>query len=272
MSSELSHLRSPLAVQTALDEFVRLGRTAFLERYGFGKSRDFLVRDPHSGELCDSKAIVGVAYGYQFPEKGPLRPADFSGGEATVVPKLQSLGFDVIRIGEDWSAEEVGAAVVSYFERLRLDAERANYKKSDFNAALRLTLRGRSKASVELKHQNISAVLHSMDLPFIPGYKPRGNAQLLLRKAVQKYVLEHSGVVKHIVDTLEDISTPAEQTFKAVVVAPPESTTESTPVGQIAKLVRNNSAQVRVSKLRPGFERFEMVENKRIKAINMPAR
>jgi hypothetical protein len=46
----------------------------------------------------------------------------------------------------------------------------------------------------------------------------------------------------------------------------------STPVGQIAKLVRNNSAQVRVSKLRPGFQRFEMVENKRIKAINVPAR
>jgi hypothetical protein len=145
-----------------MDEFVRLGRSEFLERYGFGKSRDFLVRDPHSGELCDSKAIVGVAYGYQFPEKGPLRPADFSGGEATVVPKLQSLGFDVVRIGEDWSAEEVGATVVSYFEMLRLDAECANYKKSDFNAALRLKLRGRSKALVELKHQNISAVLHGL--------------------------------------------------------------------------------------------------------------
>jgi len=118
MSAELSHLQSPIAVQAALDEFVRLGRTAFLARYGFGESRDFLVRDPYSGELCDSKAVVGVAYRHQFPEKGPLRPADFSGGEATVVPKLQSLGFEVVRIGEDWSADEVEATVASDFEML----------------------------------------------------------------------------------------------------------------------------------------------------------
>jgi hypothetical protein len=211
-----------------------------LERYGFGKSRDFLVRDPHSGELCDSKAIVGVAYGHQFPEKGPLRPADFSGGEATVVPKLQSLGFEVIRIGEDWSTEEVAATVASYFEMLCLDTQRTTYKKSDFNAALRMKLRGRSKASVELKHQNISAVLHCMDLPFIPGYKPRGNVQLLLRKTVQKFVLEHSAVVRQIVDALEDISTPAEKAFKAVVVNPPpiEAVTKVEVTGPRLRLPR----------------------------------
>jgi len=51
-----------------------------LERYGFGKSRDYLVRNPSSGALCDSKAIVGAAFGYQYPEEGPLKPADYSGG------------------------------------------------------------------------------------------------------------------------------------------------------------------------------------------------
>jgi len=95
MSAELSCLQSPLAVQAALDEFARLGRSAFLERYGFGKSRDFLVKNPANGQLCDSKAVVGAAYGFQYPDQGPLKPADFSGGEATVVPKLQSLGFEV---------------------------------------------------------------------------------------------------------------------------------------------------------------------------------
>ena len=54
---------------------------------------------------------------------------------------------------------------------------------------LRKQLNGRSKASVELKHQNISAVLTGLGLPFIQGYKPRGNSQLLLRKAVQEYVI-----------------------------------------------------------------------------------
>ena len=221
MPVHLSHLQSRAAVQAALDEFVRLGRTAFLARYGFGKSRDFLVRDPRSGIPCDSKAIVGAAWGYQFPQQGPLRPADFSGGAATVEHKLRSLGFEMVRIGEDWSAQEVAATVASYFEMLRLDAQGAPYKKSAFNEALRGELRGRSKASVELKFQNVSAVLHAMDLPFIPGYKPRGNAQLLLRKAVQKFVLEHAGLVRRVVDTLEEATPAAQKTFQAIVVEPP---------------------------------------------------
>ena len=100
--SQLSQLRSPAAVQAAIDEFVQLGRTKFLARHGYGKSRDFLVRDPKTGTDCDSKAIAGVAFGKQFPEQGPLTADSFSGGEATVVPALTRLGFRIIRIGEDW--------------------------------------------------------------------------------------------------------------------------------------------------------------------------
>lgn len=69
--------------------------------------RDFTVRDPKTGTDCDSKAIAGVAFGKQFPEQGPLTADSFSGGEATVVPALTRLGFRIIRIGEDWSEEEV---------------------------------------------------------------------------------------------------------------------------------------------------------------------
>ena len=46
---DLSQLDSPAAVQAALDEFVRLGRTAFLARYGFAKARKILVREPRTG-------------------------------------------------------------------------------------------------------------------------------------------------------------------------------------------------------------------------------
>ena len=53
--SQLSQLRSPAAVQAAIDEFVQLGRTKFLARHGYGKSRDFLVRDPKTGTDCDSR-------------------------------------------------------------------------------------------------------------------------------------------------------------------------------------------------------------------------
>jgi len=204
-----------------LDEFTRLGRTAFLQRYGFGKSRDFLVRNPATGELCDSKAVVGAAFGFEYPDEGPLRAEDFSGGEATVVPKLQKLGFELVKVGEDWTAAEVDATVASYFDMLRLEARQEGYKKTGFNAALRQSLRGRSKASVEMKHQNISAVLHGLGLPFIPGYKPRSNAQLLLRKAVQTFVLGNAELVGQLVDSLEEVKVPAEKTYRAVLVDPP---------------------------------------------------
>ncbi len=221
MASNLSRLQSPAAVQRALDEFSALGRTTFLARYGFGKSRDFLVRNPANGELCDSKAIVGAAYGFQYPDEGPLKPTDFSGGEATVTPKLQDLGFEVVRIGEDWSQQEVDATVAAYFEMLVLEAKQDKFNKSERNAALRQVLKGRSQASVELKHQNISAVLHGMDLPFIAGYKPRGNSQLLLRKSVQRFILDRRELVQHVVDALEEVKAPAEKQFRAVLVDAP---------------------------------------------------
>ncbi|WP_315530530.1 DUF3883 domain-containing protein [Delftia acidovorans] len=231
MAVELSRLQSPAAVQAALDEFSRLGRTAFLKRYGFGKSRDFLVRNARTGQLCDSKAIVGAAFGHQFPQEGPLKPTDFSGGETTVVPRLQHLGFDVVRIGEDWTFDEVQATVASYFEMLLLEAEQQRYTKTEFNAQLRQRLRGRSKGSVELKFQNISAVLHDLELPFIRGYKPRSNAQLLLRQAVQQFVLNQPGLVSRVVDAMEEVKTSDEQSFHACLVEPPALET----VAQLAK-------------------------------------
>ncbi|MDT4809361.1 hypothetical protein FQZ97_422470 [compost metagenome] len=218
---QLSLLKSPAAIQAAMDEFSQLGRVAFLKRYGFGKSRDYLVRNPRTGELCDSKAIVGVAFGKQFPNQGVLGAEDFSGGEATVLPLLQSLGFEVHRIGEDWSEDEVQSTVADYFEMLRLEADGLAYNKSEHNEMLRKQLNGRSKASVELKHQNISAVLAGLGLPFIQGYKPRGNSQLLLRKAVQEYVIQHSVAVGKIVDALEEVKTPAEKSYSAVLVDSP---------------------------------------------------
>jgi len=64
LPAELSHLHSRAALLAAWDEVVWRGRTAYLEHYGFGKSRDSLVRDPRSGELCDCKSIAGAAYGH----------------------------------------------------------------------------------------------------------------------------------------------------------------------------------------------------------------
>lgn len=221
MASDLSRIRDPQSIQRALDEFVKLGRAEFLSRYGYSKARDYLVRNPKNGELCDSKAVVGAAYGFEYPGEGPLKAEDFSGGEATVVRLLQDLHFEVVKIGEDWSKEEVEATVQSYFRMLSLEARQERYKKTAFNEELRANLKGRSKASVELKYQNVSAVLNGLGLPFVPGYKPRGNSQLLLRQIVQEFVLSNTQAMQLVVDALEDVKTPQHRTFSAALKQPP---------------------------------------------------
>ena len=90
-------LTDPKAVQAAIDEFDRLGRDGFLATHGFGKADRFYLRSP-DGRLYDSKAIAGVAYGYQFPDRGTLQSATFSGGEMTVKPTLEGLGFEIVEI------------------------------------------------------------------------------------------------------------------------------------------------------------------------------
>ena len=70
------------SVRAAIEEFDRLGRDAFLAKYGFGEAREYLAE--HDGRRYDSKAIAGAAHGYAKPEDGPLRHSAFSGGDATV--------------------------------------------------------------------------------------------------------------------------------------------------------------------------------------------
>jgi hypothetical protein len=84
------------AVLKAIHEYDELGEEAFLNRYGYYPAKVYFL--VVNGKRYPSKAIVGVAHGYQFPEQGPLKSADFVGGENTVKRKLEKLGFEVIRI------------------------------------------------------------------------------------------------------------------------------------------------------------------------------
>jgi len=91
----LANINSRQAILEAVAEYDQLGPAAFLRSYGFGKAREyFLVIE---GQTYDSKAIVGAAHGYQFPDQGPLKARDFSGGYATVQKLLASLGF-IVRV------------------------------------------------------------------------------------------------------------------------------------------------------------------------------
>lgn len=71
-------------------EYDSLGRDEFLRKYGYGRALRYFVRDGDA--RYDSKAIYGVAYGYEHPYRGPLTNDAFTGGEATVKRRLESLG------------------------------------------------------------------------------------------------------------------------------------------------------------------------------------
>jgi hypothetical protein len=97
----LSALTSRDALRQAVAEFDEIGRDRFLAKYGFGRSRAYFALI--DGKRYDAKAIVGAAYGFQYPEQGALTARDFSGGEYTVQRKLEELGFDVVvdpRVGQ----------------------------------------------------------------------------------------------------------------------------------------------------------------------------
>lgn len=143
-------LKDPHAVKLALDEFDQLGRTAFLEKYGFGRSREYMLRDPVTGNLYDSKAIVGAAYGYAFPDKGPLGADSFSGGEATVERVLSDLDFEVVRVGQEWNRAEVEATVRDYFEMLSLEAQRIHITKASTMLVFVRTSRSEVKRPLNL--------------------------------------------------------------------------------------------------------------------------
>jgi hypothetical protein len=89
----VGELTSRDAVLAAIAEYDALGQEAFLAKHGYGRGlRYYLV---HEGRRYDSKAIAGVAYGYQCPDRGPLSRMQFTGGAASVVRRLERLQFHV---------------------------------------------------------------------------------------------------------------------------------------------------------------------------------
>lgn len=93
-----SDVTSRDAVLAAMAEFDQMGREAFLAKYGFGSSREYVVVE--NGRQYDSKALLGAAYSHQFDGRARLRSADFSGGDETR-RVLERLGFQVRSIADD---------------------------------------------------------------------------------------------------------------------------------------------------------------------------
>lgn len=108
------NLTSREAVLSAIAEFDEIGRDAFFEKYHYGSALSYFVI--HGGRRYDSKAIFGVAYGYQTGNF--LTRMEHSGGEATVAKQLRKLGFEVtspVRL-PDWTKDELILALDLYMK------------------------------------------------------------------------------------------------------------------------------------------------------------
>src|SRR5436309_13894848 len=123
---------------------------------------------------------------------------------------------DAKKIGTNWQDDELDAIVADYFAMLSSDLFGHREVKSRHSAAL-MTRIGRTHRSVEFKHQNISAVLDELGLPWIPGYKPKRNYQNAIFGAIDRYLTNHPAMLE-----ASPPAVPAAPTASAeVFVAPP---------------------------------------------------
>ena len=138
--------------------------------------------------------------------------------------------------GEDWSIAEVEATVADYFEMLRHELAGTDLNKSEQNRMLRQRLHGRSHGAVEFKHANISAILREWNLPFVQGYKPRGNYQRLLEETTLRYLERHPEVLTNLGRSDFEVATAAESTTRRL-----SEIVEDPPIRTLAELVTSES-------------------------------
>lgn len=127
-------------------------------------------------------------------------------------------------MAENWTRAENEAVVADYLTMLELELVGQSFNKAEHNRQLRKVLSQRSKGSVELKHQNISAVLIELGYPYITGYKPRRNYQDMLFDVVLAHVNVASGLLSATRAIVERtmLPEPSVGDLLAMLVPPPK--------------------------------------------------
>jgi len=125
---------------------------------------------------------------------------------------------------EAWSEAEVLAIVEDYFSMLEMELKGIPYNKAQHNRELSKRLNNRSKGSIEMKHMNISAILHELGMPSISGYKPYGNYQRnLLPDAVLRRLVESPNLTAIVSeDVISDAWIPSVTDILARFEEPPK--------------------------------------------------
>lgn len=106
-----------------------------------------------------------------------------------------------------WSREEVEATVADYLAMLTAEQTGQDYSKTEHRRRLVKLLAGRTEGAIERKHQNISAVLIELGLPYIDGYKPLRNYQQLLYDIVEERLIKTPDLIARVAANVQQ---PAE--------------------------------------------------------------
>lgn len=104
---------------------------------------------------------------------------------------------DDAKIGKPWQDGELDAIVTDYFDMLAAELSGSSYVKVRHSEALMARI-GRTHRSVEFKHQNISAVLDELGMPWISGYIPKRNYQNAIFGAIDRYLSGHPEVFEFV--------------------------------------------------------------------------
>jgi len=129
-------------------------------------------------------------------------------GEAVACEQVAHTRLERLVMPAPWSREEVEAIVADYFDMLNLELVGRAYNKSAHRRRLLPRLNRRTEASVELKHQNITAALIELGCPHIPGYKPLRNFQNLLFDAVQHRIRRDTSFDRIALEAVEKPASP----------------------------------------------------------------
>ena len=140
---------------------------------------------------------------------------------------------DEAKIGKQWQVDELDAIVADYFTMLEDDLSGRPYVKARHSQALMERI-GRTHRSVEFKHQNISAVLDELGMPWIPGYIPKRNYQNAIFDAIDRYLSCQPAILERV-----PVPTVATVPPANVFVDPPIRSADPGPVPErLRHLVR----------------------------------
>lgn len=141
---------------------------------------------------------------------------------------------DEAKPGTHWQDDELDAIVADYFEMLTAELSGQPYVKSSHSQALMAQI-GRTHRSVEFKHQNISAVLDELGMPWIPGYKPKRNYQNAIFAAIDRYLTNNPATLEPLPASPPLVAAPPAGIFVDPPVLTPATDTKPGPLRRLIR-------------------------------------